>query len=187
MKKAYSAKDGALFIQPLGPNTSKYFLGCFDLGDVDEPFGDPDLIQCWSTDGCSADTLGEVEKPPEKVKSSLATVLAKTATFVEKICAGNQGLISLYALTRSGGTPKLFTNRVRASILHNVRMTSHKRTNLVKRIDNAAGGLEWEISAWPPVYDVFEIKATRDSGIAETVALNAVATLKSCDDCNCDV
>jgi photosystem II stability/assembly factor-like uncharacterized protein len=185
-KKAYSAKDGALFIQPLGPNTATHFLGCFDLGDVDEPFGDPDLIQCWSTDGCSADTLGEVEKPPEKVKSSLATVLAKTANYVEKICTGNQGKISLYALTRSGGTPKLFSNRVRASVLHNVRMTSHKQTNLVKRIDNAAGGLEWEVVAWPLTWTAFGIKATRDSTIAETRALNAVATLRSCDECNCD-
>ena len=34
------AGEGAIWVQPDGPNTELMYLGCHELGDIEEPLGD---------------------------------------------------------------------------------------------------------------------------------------------------
>ncbi|MFG0252983.1 MAG: hypothetical protein ACF8NJ_08935, partial [Phycisphaerales bacterium JB038] len=54
--------EGALWIQRNGPGTRPVFLGCHQLGDVDEPQGDTEAIYCPDPSGPSRfKVVGSIE------------------------------------------------------------------------------------------------------------------------------
>ncbi len=46
MSEQLLSGEGAIWVQPDGPNTETFYLGCHVLGDIDEPRGDLSLKYC---------------------------------------------------------------------------------------------------------------------------------------------
>lgn len=75
MTKALTSKNGGLWVQPGGPNTQWFFLGCHDLGDLAAPEGGVDLIRCFRPDNQGWDVVGDKITPPDPITASISTLL----------------------------------------------------------------------------------------------------------------
>ncbi len=58
-----ATKNGAIFIQPDGPNTQPLYMGCIDLDDISEPLGDIEIAQCYDPNG-NPQTMGTMVGMP---------------------------------------------------------------------------------------------------------------------------
>lgn len=144
MSEAYNSRDGALWIQPDGPNGEVYFLGCHDLADLTEPEGDIELIRCFDPKGSGWVVKGETRAVPDNVSASVEGLLFKTRDWLEKVSCP----FGLYALMRGGGRSDLFQNYERGFVLTNVRRTQKAYANLVAREEENASTLTADLEAY---------------------------------------
>jgi len=73
MAKATS-KKGSLFIQPEGPNTEMFYLGCHTMGDLtDSTGGAVTPFYCWDPSGDGWELAGELTSPPDKISFTIDT------------------------------------------------------------------------------------------------------------------
>lgn len=187
-KDAYTlAGEGAVWIQPDGPNTAPQYLGCFDVGDIDEPLGDLTLVYC--TDPSSPNkwkAVGGYQGEPGPIATSLKTRMRKTATFLElQRCP-----YPLYISHVSCGRMDVFNNWDRSFVIEQAWTTARKATGLgsSKPGDQAQSELEFSISG-ETLLRAFELAATRDA-IAETENILDITSCnaESCgDDCGAAV
>lgn len=164
-----SNKNGAVFIQPDGPNTQPLYMGCIDLDDIAEPLGDLEIAQCVNADG-KYDTLGTMVGAPGVVSTAVTSYLQKVLDAFDRIVFP----FTLFVHSRLGGRADSFTNFVRSSALLDARVTNRTRSGLAKRNENAWSETARDIQAPPPVYDLWPLTAERQS-VAETMALNDIA------------
>ncbi len=164
-----SNKNGAVFIQPDGPNTQPLYVGCIDLDDISEPLGDIELAQCIDADG-RPQTMGTSVGLPGVVSTALTTYLQKTLDYFDRIVFP----FGLYVHSRLAGRADQFTNYARSTALLDARVTARTRAGLAKRNENAWSETARDIQAPPPVYDLFPLVGERQS-VAETQALNDIA------------
>src|SRR5574343_1765093 len=106
-KNALTTRQGALWIQPDGPNTPVRFLGCHDLGDIQEKFGSLTLLRCMDKRG-GWKTVGTLQAPPDAVTASIDNMTYAARDYLERIACD----FTLFALERTGGEPDIFTNYV---------------------------------------------------------------------------
>ena len=176
--EVFTAKQGALFVQVKGANTTPQFLGCHDLEDLVEPGGAIDtLIRCFNPDGTGWRVIGSTTTPPDPVTTSITTFSGPTRDYLEQI----EDEFTLFALQRNTGRADLFSNWNRAFVVGNARIGDRGATNIVRRNEDTESGLSFDISALPPVYRLFEIKALRQAN-SETESLNGVAFLDGCQE-----
>lgn len=167
-EKAFTTRQGALWVQPDGPNTPVYFLGCHDLGDISEKDGSLELLRCMDKRG-GWRTVGSVQSPPDAVTTSVENLTFEVRDWLEKI----PWSFTLYSLQRVGGEPDIFTNYVRALILNNARITNITDKALVHHEEETGSTQARDIEAWPPVYRTGTLTARRQE-TSETLALNDV-------------
>lgn len=174
-KDALTTRQGALWIQPSGPNTEVFFLGCHDLSDISENAGSVELLRCMSKKG-GWRTVGATQSPPDAVSTSIENMTFSARDWLEKITCR----FTLYAMHRIGGEPDIFTNYVRAVILNNARITGITDKAIVHHKEENASTQSRDIEAWPPVIRTGTLTARRQT-TAETTALNDVYTYSPLD------
>lgn len=167
-KTVLTTRQGALWVQPGGPNTPVYFLGCHDLGDITEKFGSQELLRCMNKRG-GWRTVGTIQAPPDAVTASIENMTFAEQDWLEKINCD----FTLFALQRTGGEPDIFTNYVRALVLTNSRIVGLTNKQIVHHEEEKESTQSREIEAWPPVIRTGTLTARRQS-TSETLALNDV-------------
>jgi photosystem II stability/assembly factor-like uncharacterized protein len=121
MSDSYLAGNGALWVQPSGPNTEPKYLGCHALGDVDEPQGDITLVYCsdpTQPNLFKVDTSFRGE--PGAITTSIETLMRRTADYLEALRDGGV----LYINMVDKGRKDLFTNRGRGFALDGMSVTA---------------------------------------------------------------
>lgn len=169
-KDALTTRQGALWVQPDGPNTPVYFLGCHDLSDIAENAGSIELLRCMDKRG-GWRTVGSTQSPPDAVTTSIENLTFIARDWLEKLACD----FTLYSLQRSGGEPDIFTNYVRALILNRARVTTVTDKSIVHHEEETGSTQSRDIEAWPPVYRTGTLTARRET-TSETLALNDVHT-----------
>lgn len=159
---------GAIWVQPNGPNTQPQYIGCVDLGDITDPQGETELVQCFDPMG-GWKTVGQKYSPPGIVTTQLDELLFAQRSYLEQI----PNLFSMFVLIREGGRPDIFSNYVRAFILKNAKITSMNATNLVHHTEDTESMSQYPISADHPVVRTGAMVASRIS-VATTQAYNSV-------------
>lgn len=174
-KNALTTRQGSLWVQPGGPNTPVYFLGCHDLGDISEPAGGLELLRCMDKKG-GWRTVGATQSPPDPVTTSIENMTFLARDWLEKLNCE----FTLFAFHRSGGEPDIFANYARARILNNCRVTTLTDKQIVHHEEEQASTQSRDIEAWPPVFRTGELTARRQS-TSETLALNDVIAYSPLD------
>lgn len=174
-KTALTTRHGALWVQPGGPNTPVYFLGCHDLGDISEPAGSLELLRCMDKKG-GWRTVGAIQAPPDAVTTSIENMTFNARDWLEKLNCD----FTLFAMHRAGGEPDIFPNYTRARILNKSRVTTLIDKQIVHHEEEQSSSQSRDIEAWPPVYRTGELTARRQS-TSETLALNDVIAYSPLD------
>lgn len=175
---ALTTRQGSLWVQPGGPNTPVYFLGCHDLGDISEPSGSLELLRCMDKRG-GWRTVGALSAPPDAVTTSIENMVFAARDWLDRLNCD----FTIFAHSRSGGEPDIFPNYVRTRILNRCRVTTFTDKGVVHHEEEQATLQTRDIEAWPPVYRTGELTARRET-TSETLALNDVAAYSplNCDD-----
>ena len=177
------AGEGAVWIQPDGPNTAPQYLGCYEVGDIDEKLGDLTLL--WCTDPKAPNTwkpIGSFQGEPGAITTSLKTKMRKSAAYLElQKCP-----FPLYIDHVSCGRMDVFNNWDRAFIFEQTWLTGRKTSGIgaADPKSQAPSELAFDVSA-ELLLRAFELTATRDA-IAETEDLTDITSCNSegCgDDC----
>jgi photosystem II stability/assembly factor-like uncharacterized protein len=138
-----TTRQGGLWVQPQGPNTPVYFLGCHDLSDISEPKGGIELLRCMDKKG-GWKTVGSTQSPPDAVTTSVENMTYAVRDWLEKVGCE----FTLFAMQRESGEPDIFTNYVRALILYNARVTTITDKGIVHHADEISSTRAVDIEAW---------------------------------------
>jgi photosystem II stability/assembly factor-like uncharacterized protein len=179
MTTHYTGGKGNLFIQPDGPNTKTYYLGCHLLGDIDEPRGDITLNYCRDPRGPDMfQVVSSTQGQPGAVTTTVTTDVTSGLDWLERTHCE----FTLYANMFNRGKANEFTNFERVFILRNARITSAGLSNLVARSpdDNTRSEQTFDISAEELIRFVV-LDITRQT-LSETMAIN---DLTFCNDVRC--
>lgn len=168
--KALTSRNGALWVQPDGPNTEPQFLGCHELGDLSEAEGGVELIRCFRPDGTGWDVVGDKLTPPDPVSATISALVFKERSWLEKVRCP----FGIYVLQRDCGDASVFSNYIRGQILTNVRRTSRKFAGLVSREEDVESTMDIELTAWPPLLDVDELRVELVTSALFTTGLNEI-------------
>lgn len=172
--EVFTSRDGALWVQPGGPNTRVYYLGCHDLAAINEPgSGIGDLIRQFDQNTGGWKVIGQTRTPPGQVTTSIETVMKKAADWLEK----SKCPMPVYVNVRDCGRADTFDNYVRAFILQNAEVGDKGVSDIVHREDDNGAMMSFDISAIPPLLRAYEMSVGRVT-TSETDALNDVAFTK---------
>jgi photosystem II stability/assembly factor-like uncharacterized protein len=177
-EKVLTTRQGALWVQPAGPNTPVHFLGCHDLGDISEKVGSVELLRCMNKKG-GWRTVGSTQSPPDAITTSIENMTFGVRDWLEKLSCE----FTLYALQRECGEPDIFTNYVRALILNNARVTGITDKSIVHHETDTGSSQSRDIEAWPPLIRTGTLTLRRQT-TSETKDLNDIYTYVPI---NCDV
>lgn len=170
-EQAYTSGSGSVFFQPDGPNTEPIWLGCHDVGDIEESLGEIELEFCRSVDGVGYDVVAERKSPPDLISTSITGLSRRTLDVLYTArCPG-----ALYVMRRCKGRLDRLANYERVSILQRARPTTITEGEPVHHVEDNQSMDEFEIQAWPPVLRVSEISAGRKA-TAELNAFNSIHT-----------
>lgn len=169
-KPVLTTRQGALWVQPQGPNTEVHFLGCHDLGDIAEKTGSIELLRCMDKKG-GWRTVGSTQAPPDAITTSIENMTFAVRDWLEKVACE----FTLYSLQRESGEPDIFTNYVRALILNNARVTTITDKNIVHHETEAGSTQSRDIEAWPPLIRTGTLTLRRQT-TSETKDLNDIHT-----------
>lgn len=176
MDKALTSRsNGALWVQPYGPNTKPEYLGCNDLGDIAEAAGSVDLLRCIQPNG-KWKTVGSKQSPPDPVSFSIDSLTFGARDWLEKINCDS----TFFALHRIGGEADVFDTYIRANILQHSRMTSRTDKGIVNHDEDQESMQSRDFEAWPPVIRTGAIELTRQT-TSETKDLLDVYTYSPLD------
>lgn len=171
MGTPYKTSNGAVFVQPFGPNTRARYLGCADVDALTEAGGAIDTImRCLKADGTGWEAKGSTVTPPDPVTTTITTWIEGAANWLEQVI---QGEAALYIHQRSGGRADTFNNFDRSWVIEGVRVGELSAEGLAMREEDTPSTMSFGISALPPVYKIFQKTAGRQS-ISVTTAINDV-------------
>lgn len=179
MSHYFVSGEGALWIQRSGPNTQPLYLGCHQLGDVDQPEGDIELIYCKDPSGPSRfKVVASVQGAAGAITSTITTSVTDDIDELERArCA-----FTLFANMVQSGRPDVFTNFDRTFVFTNVKITSRGLTGLTARTpdDNQRSDMTFDISA----EELLRLKLPTISrqSISETTSVNDISF---CNDARC--
>ena len=178
MAKATS-KKGSLFIQPEGPNTELYYLGCHTMGDlVDSTGGALTPFYCWDASGNGWELAGELESPPDKISFTIDTRIdaGGSLDWTEILSCP----FSVYVALRDCGRRDNFANNVRAWIMPEAKKLATTYSNLVTMEEDAEMGMSTTFEAASQLIKPVEVAVSQQippKTIAPdgTLALNDVS------------
>ena len=164
----FKTSDGALFVQPEGPNTQPRFVGCVDVDQLSEPGGAIDtLIRCFKPDGSGWYTLDSTVTPPDPVTTTITTIVEGAANYLEQL---ESGVATLFIHQRADGRADTFGNYDRSWVLEKAYIGEKTASDLIMREEDNPSTMGFGISAMPPVYRVFKKMTGRlSSGTAEAI------------------
>lgn len=171
MSTTLTSGMASLFVQKDGPNTEVEYLGCHEIGDVTIPEGDLTLYYCPDPNQVNKYIVkGSFQGAPGSITTSM------TADFTDDIDAMERIVFpfTLFINKSLRGRRNQFTNRDRAIILGNARITQRGYTGLSDRSQENAAKTEatYEISAEFALRPVNETIARQTT--SETRAINAI-------------
>lgn len=146
MAHHFVSGEGALWAQRSGPNTVPVYLGCHQLGDVDQPEGDVELIYCPDESGPSRfKTVGSLQGAAGAITTSVTTDVTDELDELER----SKCPFTLFVHMSKSGRRDVFTNFDRTFVFGNVRITSRGLTNLTARTpdDNARSEQSFDLSS----------------------------------------
>lgn len=174
MTKAYNARSGALWVQPGGPNSKVYFLGCHDLDTIEEPIiGDKTPVRKFNPNGNGWLTVGTNRTPPDPVTTSITTLLFKQKDWLEKLNCP----FTLFVLMRSCGVANIFESYDRGLALRNADLLTRSYEGLVMREEETSATISVDISADPGLTQIDPVVVDR-LATTEVLSLNSVWTNK---------
>jgi photosystem II stability/assembly factor-like uncharacterized protein len=171
--------QGSLWAQRNGPNTEPIYLGCHQLGDVDQPEGDVELIYCPDPSGPSRfKVVGSVQGAAGAITTSITTDVTDELDELERAKCP----FTLFAHMSKSGRKDVFPNFDRTFVFTNVRITNRGISNLVARTpdDNSRSEQSFDISS-EALLRLKEPSINRQS-IAETSHINDITF---CNDETC--
>lgn len=138
--------EGGLWVQRQGPGTPVAFLGCHQVGDVDQPEGDIEIVWCPDPSGPNRfRPVGSVQGAAGPVTTTITTDVMDEFDELERVkCPMN-----LYVNYRRGGRADVFMNFDRTFVFVNARITSRGLSNMVARTPDDNGRVEqtYDVSA----------------------------------------
>jgi len=145
-----TTRNGALWVQPDGPNTEVVYLGCHGADEITETMGGIELLRCFTRDGSGWNVTGQTVTPPDPVTVTLNTRLRSVRSYMQKLdCA-----FSLYLLQRDCGVADEFNNYVRGDVLTHCRVTSKTKGPIASIGEDTESMLSVDVEAWPPVTEI---------------------------------
>lgn len=178
--QTFFARNGALFVQPDGPNTQPLYVSCVDVDALTEPGGGIDtIVRCFDSAADGWKTIGSMLAPPEPVTTTITSLVMVSQTFLEQI---KNCPVTFFVLQSEFGRKDVFTNYVRGWIVGRAYISDRGATDLTMRESDTASSMTLSVTAEPPLYRVFKHVAADQGNAALTVAANAVAFL---DDVRC--
>lgn len=141
----FKAGESALWYQH-GPNTEPLYLGCHELGDIEAPEGDIELIFCPDPDQTDKfHVVGSVQQAAGAVTTEVTGDVTDELDELEKMF----GTGTLFVNKIKKGRRDLFSNWDRTFILRNVRRTSRTLTAMAVKSqdDNARSEQTFALSA----------------------------------------
>lgn len=130
MAHHFTAGEGALWTQPGGPNTPPVYLGCHEIGDIDEPQGDVELIYCPDPSGPNRFmVVNSLQGSAGAITATVTTDVTDELDYLERArCA-----TPIYVHMVQAGLKNVFTNYDRSFVLTNARVTSRGVSSLTTR------------------------------------------------------
>lgn len=179
MATHFTAGMGALWAQINGGNSQPLFLGCHQIGDIDQPEGDIELIQCPDPAGVNRfRTVGSIKGAPGAITTSVTTDITDELDHLERVnCPFN-----LFIHLIKAGRRDVFTNFDRTFVLTNATITNRGLSGLSSRTadDNARSEQTFDLSA-EQLLRLVEQSMNRQS-ISET---QAITDITFCNDQQC--
>jgi len=172
MSYKHKAGDGILWIQPDGPGTKLYPLGCHNLGDLSAPRGDvtvrfcPDLsmINSWYVSA-------EFQGAPTAVTTSVEADVEEFMDWLERVVECGA---PLYVNKYKKGRRDVFPGYTRGWLLPTARITGETLSNLyakdAENQDMSMQSFDISSSTW---LKYFRLVASREE-TTETEALNDI-------------
>ena len=171
MAKATS-KKGSLFIQPDGPNTEMYYLGCHTMGDLtDSAGGAVTPFYCWDPSGNGWIEQGELTSPPDKISFTIDTRVdaGGSLDWTEIVSCP----FSVYVLLRDCGRRDHFANNVRAWIMPEVRKLTTTYSGLVTMEEDVEATMSTTFEAAPQLIKPVEVAVVQQLPDATGAAAQA--------------
>ena len=145
MATHFTAGMGALWAQVDGPNTLPVYLGCHQLGDIEEPQGDVELIYCPDPSAPNRfKVVGSVQGAAGSVTTSVTTDVTDDLDYLERVLCP----FPIYVHMVKAGRKDVFTNFARTFIPTGARVTSKGLTALAARTpdDNSRSEQSFDLS-----------------------------------------
>ena len=150
MANDLTTRNGALWVQPDGPNTEVVYLGNHGADEITEAMGGLELLRCFTRDGAGWDVTGQTITPPDPVTVTINTRLRSVRSYMQKLdCA-----FSLYLLQRDCGMADEFNNYVRGDVLKGCRVTGKTKGPVASIEEDAESMLSVDVAAHPPVLEI---------------------------------
>lgn len=171
MPHHFQAGEGALWAQIYGPNTAPVYLGCHQLGDVDEPQGDIELIYC--PDPAAPNrfiVVGSTQGAAGAITTTVTADVADELDYLERVKCP----FTLFVHMVDSGRKDVFTNYRRSFVLVNARTTSRGLANMAARTpdDNGRSEQTFDLSS-EYMLRVVQLSINRQS-ISETSHINDI-------------
>lgn len=174
MAENYNSRNGSLWVQPAGPNSEPFFLGCHDLDDVEEPItGGVSLIRRFDPKGRGWLTTGKNRTPPDPVSTTITGLLFEQRDWLEKLKCP----FTLFSLFRDCGDADVFLNYNRGYALMNCEPLSRTFSGFHMREEEVESAVAMEINADIPLVQINPLVIDRIT-TAAVLAANAVWTNK---------
>jgi len=158
------AGEGAIWAQPAGPNTELVYLGCHELGDIEEPLGDVRLLYCSTEDPNRYEVIDSLQETPGGVTTSMLTDVRKVGDIMETIRCP----VPLYVNVVSCGKKNVFDNWDRSFGLQKSWITRRVLSRLTSKDpetqDKAAQTFDITAETLQRIYEF----SVAQLGIAET-------------------
>lgn len=141
----FVAGEGALWAQIGGPNSQPVYLGCHEIGDIDEPQGDIELIYCPDPSGPSRfQVVNSLQGAAGAITTTITTDVTDDLDYLERARCP----FPIYISMVKAGLKNVFTNYDRMFVLTNARVTSRGLTGLTTRTpdDNARSEMTFDLS-----------------------------------------
>lgn len=175
----FTSTNGSVWVQPDGPNTQVYWLGCADLGDTTVPRSEVTRSKCWNASGqqiVGAKTKAFADDPT----SSIEIAVGKTASWLQ---SHGDCVMPVYALQKDCGNHDAYDGYQRAQVFEGATITNESETGTAMRRGDDTDNLKtFDISAdfW---LEVYPLVASRKVA-ATTAAANDITscTPRKCRD-----
>lgn len=118
----------SLWAQPNGPSTDPEYLGCHDMGDIEQDEGDITLLFCPSPEQANKwDVVGSYQGEPSPASFEVTTTIRRQRDVLDKITCP----VPIYALSVPCGRKDVFENwDYTAILLYPTTKISSSRQNI---------------------------------------------------------